>query len=46
MLKLFLNFMEFQGETFSDGEKMGVKENKAEEDLQMLRCKKASIRKS
>jgi hypothetical protein len=38
--------MEFQGETFSDGEKMGVKENKAEEDLQMLRCKKASIRKS
>jgi len=46
MLKLSLNYMEFLDETFLDGERMVVKENKAEEDQLMLRWKETYIRKS
>jgi hypothetical protein len=46
MSRLFLNFMEFQGETFSDGERMAVRGKREVEDPPTPRWKRTSIRKS
>jgi hypothetical protein len=46
MSRLFPNFMEFPGETSSDGERMAVRGKREVEDPPTLRWKRTSIRKS